>query len=272
MDEFGDHQGTPPSSGLTLLTGAASGIGREFARVFAANGHDLMLVDIDESGLEAVESMLVSEPGTVSDSIVVDLTDEEAIDRVDSRVRALEQPLEVLVNNAGVPVYGRFSETSFEDERRLLRLNIEAITALTDRFLPRMLERGRGRILNTASLAGVVPVPTAAVYGGSKAYVHSFSLALADELADTPVTVTALCPGETETGFMERGGMERSAVADGELMAPETVARVGYDGLMDGERVVVPGWRNRIRYRLSRLLPAWLGGRLAKRLWAGSEK
>ncbi|WP_254808260.1 SDR family NAD(P)-dependent oxidoreductase [Natronosalvus amylolyticus] len=270
MDEFEGRQVTPTSKGLTLLTGAASGIGRELARVFAANGHDLVLVDIDESGLEAVESMLATEPGTVRDRIVVDLTDEGAIDRVENRVRALEHPLAILVNNAGVPVYGHFSETTFEDERRLLRLNVEALTALTDRFLPGMLERGRGRILNTASLAGVVPVPTAAVYGGSKAYVHSFSLALADELGDTPVTVTALCPGETETGFMERGGMERSAVADGELMSPKTVARIGYDGLMDGKRVVVPGWRNRIRYRLSRLLPAWLGGRLAKRLWAGS--
>lgn len=265
-----------PSNGsergaLTILTGAASGIGRELASVFARNGHDLILVDIDESGLGHVERQLAAEPGAIRETVAVDLTADGAVDRLERRVDALDSPVETLVNNAGIPVYGPFAETEFTDERALLELNVEALTAITDRFLPDMLERGTGRILNTGSLAGVVPIPTAAVYGASKAYVQSFSRALAHELEGTGVTVTVLCPGETATNFMARGGMERAAVTSGELMDPSVVARAGYAGVMAGDQVVVPGWRNRVRYHLSRLLPTPLAMRLARRVWSGSK-
>ncbi len=270
---MGQHQREthPTKTGIALVTGAASGIGRELARQFVRHGHDVCPVDRDEAGLEALEADLASEPGSVVSSITVDLTTSDAVARVEEGVTETGRVVDTLVNNAGVPVYGRFDETDWADERSMIRLNVETVTALTDRFVDDMLERGSGRILNTASLAGVVPTPTAAVYGGTKAYVLSFSLALADELADDGITVTALCPGETETAFMRRGGMERSAVARAELLDPATVAEAGYEGLMSGERIVVPGRRDRFRYHVSKFLPRRVAAWLSRRTWSGSR-
>jgi len=258
---------------VTLLTGAASGIGRALASEFVRHGHDLALVDIDPSGLDAVENRLESAPGTVRKTIVTDLTKPTAPDRIDQRLTDSNLRVSTLVNNAGVPVYGQFTETEWEDERAMIQLNVEAVTALADRFVPRMVERGDGRVLNTASLAALVPVPTAAVYGATKSYVLSFSLALATELEATGVTVTALCPGETDTGFITRGGMEQSAFESGgdDLMKPSQVAAAGYSGVMAGKRIVVPGWKNRFRYHLSRFLPRSLGARLTRDLWSGEK-
>lgn len=261
----------PERLGVALVTGAASGIGRELSRQFARNGHDVIAVDLDEAGLAALERDLASEPGTVVATVALDLTDPDAPARIADRVTETGRVVDTLVNNAGVPVYGRFAETDWTDERAMIRLNVEALTALTDRFLEGMCERGRGRILNVASMAGIVPTPTAAVYGATKAYVRSFSLALAEELAGEEVTVTVLCPGETDTAFMRRGGMERSAVASGDLLSPELVARAGYEGAMAGKRIVVPGRRDRLRYHLSRLLPRRLAAKLTRRVWSGSR-
>lgn len=258
---------------ITLLTGAASGIGRALAGEFARHGHDLALVDIDPSGLEAVAKRLESAPGTVRKTMAMDLTKPTAPDQIDERLADSNLRVSTLVNNAGVPVYGQFTDTEWEDERAMIRLNVEAVTALADQFIPRMVERGDGRVLNTASLAALVPVPTAAVYGATKSYVLSFSLALATELESTGVTVTALCPGETDTGFMTRGGMEDSAFESGGdgLMNPTQVAAAGYRGVMAGKRIVVPGWKNRFRYHLTRFLPRSLGARLTRDLWSGSK-
>lgn len=259
--------------GATLVTGAAGGIGRELSRQFARHGHDVVLVDRDGEGMATVEDALERESGDVAATIEIDLTDEDAADRIVARVEESELRVETLVNNAGAPVYGRFTETDFADtaggERAAIRLNVEAPTALTDRFVGRMVDRGEGRILNTASLAGVYPVPTAAVYGGTKAYVLSFSLALADELAEEGVTVTALCPGETATTFLRRGGMDRSAVSADDSMDPAVVARAGYAGTMAGKRIVVPGLRNRARYHLARVVPRSVGARLSRWVWSG---
>lgn len=261
-------QSREEAEGVVLVTGAASGIGRELTRQFVRNGHDVLPVDRDEAGLGALEPD-PDGPGSIIEPLALDLTDRDAPDRVESHVEGVDRQVEVLVNNAGVPVYGRFDETGWEDERAMIRLNVEATTALSDRFVEGMVARESGRILNTASLAGVVPTPTAAVYGGTKAYVLSFSLALAEEFADDGITVTALCPGETDTEFMERGGMGKSAVANGDLLDPATVAKAGYEGLMAGERIVVPGRRDRFRYLLSRFLPHRLAARLSRRLWSG---
>ena len=269
MDDRGSEPNRAERLGVALVTGGASGIGRELSRQFARNGHDVVAVDLDESGLDALECDLEAEPGSVVATIPVDLTSGDAADRIVDHVEETGRVVDTLVNNAGVPVYGRFTETDWTDERAMIRLNVEALTALTDRFLGGMCDRGRGRILNTASIAGVVPTPTAAVYGATKAYVLSFSLALAEELDAEPVTVTALCPGETDTGFMHRGGMDRSAVARGDLLEPGVVAAAGYEGAMAGKRVVVPGRRDRLRYHLAKVLPRRFTARLTRRVWSG---
>lgn len=261
----------PSTGGLVVVTGGASGIGEHLAREFAGDGHDLVLVDRDEAGMESVATSLETAPGDVVETVAVDLTEPDAPDRVYDRIDSLDGHVETLVNNAGAPVYGEFADTEWDQTRTVIRLNVEALTALTHRFVDDMRERGHGRICNTASLAGTVPTPTAAVYGATKAYVLSFSVALSEELADDGITVTALCPGETQTPFMNRGGMDQSAVAGGDLMAPETVARAGYEGAMAGKRVVVPGWRNRLRYHFSKLLPRRVTARLSRRVWSGSS-
>ncbi|SIS20075.1 SDR family NAD(P)-dependent oxidoreductase [Natronorubrum thiooxidans] len=271
MNDRSAGSSRPERLGVALVTGAASGIGRELSRQFARNGHDVIAVDLNEAGLATLERDLASEPGIVVATVALDLTDPDTPARIADRVAETGRVVDTLVNNAGVPVYGPFAETDWADERAMIRLNVEALTSLTDHFLEGMCERSRGRILNVSSMAGIVPTPTAAVYGATKAYVRSFSLALAEELAGEGITVTALCPGETDTAFMRRGGMERSAVAHGDLLDPELVARAGYEGAMAGKRIVVPGRRDRLRYHLSRLLPRRLAAKVTRRLWSGSQ-
>lgn len=254
---------------LALVTGAASGIGKALASIIARNGHDLLMVDIDEEPLSKHADRLADVHGVWTEPLALDLTAHGAIDRIDDRLAAIDGRVDVLCNNAGVPVYGRFTETDFDDERAMIELNVVATTALTKRIAPRMVDRGYGKILHTASLAGVVPVPTAAVYGATKAYVRSFSLALTTELRGTGVTVTTLCPGETDTGFLSQGGMDRSAIPSRRLQSPRAVAEAAYQGMIAGDRVVVPGQWDRLRYILGKLLPEAVSARITERFWSG---
>jgi hypothetical protein len=162
-------------------------------------------------------------------------------------------------------VYGPFTETDGDEEAAMRRLNVETPTRLAKRYAPEIAARGGG-VLNVASIAGVVPAPGAAVYGATKAYLLSFSEALAEELAPD-ARVTALCPGETDTGFMSRGGMAESGVARGSLLDPADVARAGYRGFRDGDRVVVPGRRDKLRALARRLLPRDLVVTASRRTW-----
>jgi short-subunit dehydrogenase len=162
----------------------------------------------------------------------------------------------VLVNNAGFTVFGPFAETDLSKELEMLNVNIVTLTHLTKLFLLPMLERGHGRILNMASTAAFQPGPLMAAYYASKAYVLSFSEALAEELSDKGVTVTALCPGPTQTGFQKRGNLERSRLVAGrQIMRPRIVAQAGYRALMKGQRVVIPGFMNRVVAEGMRFLP-----------------
>jgi short-subunit dehydrogenase len=178
----------------------------------------------------------------------------------------------VLVNNAGFPVFGLFKETDLKDELEMLQVNIVALTLLTKLFLKGMLERGSGKILNLGSTASFEPGPLMAVYYASKAYVLSFSEALANELKGTGVTVTALCPGPTRTGFQERGALEDSRLMQGQvmsIMSARSVALAGYRGLMAGKTIVIPGFRNKLIPLAARLTPRsilsqivrWINGR-----------
>ncbi|WP_138004902.1 SDR family NAD(P)-dependent oxidoreductase [Halalkalirubrum salinum] len=254
---------------LALVTGAASGIGKALASIVARNGHDLLLIDVDEEPLAEHADRLADVHGVWTEPLALDLTADGAVDRIDDRLAAIDGRVDVLCNNAGVPVYGRFTETDFDDERAMIELNVVATTALTKRIAPRMVDRGHGHILHTASLAGVVPVPTAAIYGATKAYVRSFSLALATELRGTGVTVTTLCPGETNTAFLTRGGMDRSAIPGRRLQSPRSVAEVAYQGMIAGDRVVVPSQWDRLRYILGKLLPEAISARITERFWSG---
>ena len=168
--------------------------------------------------------------------------------------RGLE--IDVLVNNAGYALYGAFAETDLADELAMIQVNIVALTHLTKLLVRKMIARKEGRVLNVASTAAFQPGPLMAVYYATKAYVLSFSEALANELAGTGVTVTALCPGPTKTGFQARAQMEESKLVRGkEIMTAETVARAGYAGLMKGKTIVIPGMSNKMMAQAVRFLP-----------------
>jgi len=254
-----------PDAETVLVTGASSGIGVELAGRFAADGSDAVLVARSGDRLREVASAFTRRHGVAATPVRADLS-------VEGSAAALAETLDdaglvpdVLVNNAGFGVYGPFTETDGGREAAMRRLNVETPTRLAKRYAPG-IERREGGILNVASVAGVYPSPGATVYGATKAYLLSFSEALAEELAPA-AQVTALCPGETDTRFMERGGMADSGVARGSLLDPADVASAGYRGFRNGDRVVVPGWRDRLRVLLKRVLPRDAAVRAAERTW-----
>jgi short-subunit dehydrogenase len=239
-----------------LITGASSGIGLDFARLFAEGGYDVVLVARTESKLKVLADELGTKHGVRALAVAADLADPAAPGRLMERLKAEGMQVDVLVNNAGYAGYGAFAETDARMELDMIQVNIGALTALTKAVLPGMLARKSGRILNVASTAAFQPGPLMAVYYATKAYVLSFSEALANETQGTGVTITCLCPGPTKTGFQERAKMEESKLVKGkEIMDSLTVARAGYEGLHQGRAVVIPGFMNRMLVQSVRFLP-----------------
>lgn len=241
---------------MALITGASGGIGEALAHRFARGGYDLVLVARTESKLQALAEELSRAHGVRAHALACDLADPASPRQLADRLAALGVAVDVLVNNAGFATYGPFAELDLDGELRMLQVNIVTLTHLTRLLLPGMIARRRGRILNVASTAAFMPGPLMAVYYASKAFVLSLSEALNNELQGSGVTVTALCPGPTSTGFQARAQMERSKLVSGrKIMGVEAVADAGYDGLLRGRSVVIPGLMNRIQAFLPRLLP-----------------
>jgi short-subunit dehydrogenase len=244
-----------------LVTGASAGIGWHLAREFAAHGFDLVLVARSAEKLEALAKGVADRYGIRAHVRPVDLLEPGAPRDLFDDLARRGIPVEVLVNDAGVLHFGRFHEMPLESLLRLLHLNAGALTAMTRLFVEPMVRGGGGRILNVASLAAFQPMPGAALYAATKAFVVSLSEALALELADSGVTVTALCPGYTATRMLDDVPGSRDLAArlpKGIVMDPEEVARVGYRACLDGEPLVVPGVPNQIMARLVGLQPRWL--------------
>jgi short-subunit dehydrogenase len=242
----------------TLITGASSGIGLALAREFAKHGHPLVIVAPVRSEIEDVAARLGREFGVAVHPIAKDLSQENAAAEIYDDLINSGISIEILANNAGLGQRGRFWETALDRDIEILRVNIEAAVRLTKRFLPPMVERRRGRILNTASIAGFQPGPLLAVYHASKAFVLSWSEALATELKDanTGVTLTTLCPGPVDTDFFTKADMTDTRVFQkGNVMGPQQVAEAAYEALMKGERVIVPGAMNKAMVLGGRMLP-----------------
>ncbi len=247
---------TQPQKKTALITGASSGIGLDFARLFAEGGHDVVLVARTEPKLRELAQELSSRHGVSARVVTADLADPTAPGHIMERLKAEGVQVDVLVNNAGYGGYGTFAETDLDAELKMIQVNISALTALTKAVLPGMLARGQGRILNVASTAAFQPGPLMAVYYATKAYVLSFSEALANETQGTGVTVTCLCPGPTKTGFQQQAKMEESKLVKGkDMMDSLTVARVGYEAMQRGQPVVIPGFMNKMLAQSVRFLP-----------------
>ncbi|WP_435065547.1 SDR family NAD(P)-dependent oxidoreductase [Halobaculum sp. EA56] len=238
-----------------LVTGASSGIGAALAREIAMDQYDLVLTARREERLQNLAEELEATHGVTATVITQDLAAEKAGEELFEAVTNEGIEIHTLVNNAGVPLYGRFDETELEDERDIMEVNMVALTSLTKRFLRPMVKRGEGRILNTASMAALYPIPKKAVYSGTKSYVLSFSRALGHELDGSGVTVTAVCPGVVETEYANRGNVEKSNTLAGVTNDPRSVAQAAWEGAKDGERIVFPSLHSKYGSQLVRLLP-----------------
>jgi short-subunit dehydrogenase len=248
-----------------LITGASGGIGLDLARLFAEGGYDVVLVARTESKLKELATELASKHGVSARAVAADLADPAAPAQLMERLKAEGVQVDVLVNNAGYGGYGTFAETELDAELKMIQLNISALTALSKAVLPGMLARKSGRILNVASTAAFQPGPLMAVYYATKAYVLSFSEALANETKGTGVTVTCLCPGPTKTGFQQQAKMEESKLVKGKVMMDSlTVARIGYEALHQGQTVVIPGFMNKMLATSVRFLPRGAVTRLVR--------
>ncbi len=240
---------------MTLITGASSGIGFHLAHEFARHGHPLVLVAPQQEELNILASNLHTTYGIVTHAIAADLEQADSAQTLFDKTCGLNLEIGILANNAGHGFHGKFWELPIEKDLSIIRLNIEAVLRLTKLYLPPMISRGRGRVLNTASVAGFEPGPMLNVYHASKAFVLSWSEALAAELKDTGVKVTALCPGPTDTDFFPKANMEGvRGFQQGNLMAPQEVARAAYEGLENEELFVVPGFMNKALVAARRIL------------------
>jgi short-subunit dehydrogenase len=248
-----------------LITGASGGIGYELAILFARDGWNCVLTARSADKLGVLADRLRGEHGVSVHVIAKDLADPAAPGAIWSALQAASVQVDVLVNNAGFPTFGLFWELDRKTELDELQVNIVALTHLTKLFLPGMVQRRDGRILNVASTAAFEPGPLMAVYYASKAYVLSFSEALAEELRGTGVSVTALCPGPTRTGFQKRGDLEDSRIVQGDIADPASVAAAGYRGLMARKTLVIPGWSNKMVPLAVRLTPRSIMTRMVRR-------
>ncbi|KJH70971.1 SDR family NAD(P)-dependent oxidoreductase [Aliterella atlantica] len=243
-------------SRYALITGASGGIGLEIAKLFARDRYNLVLVARSQQKLAQVAEELKQESGIAIKIIALDLALPTSPAEIFQAVQQEAIAIDTLVNNAGFATYGLFSETDVATELQMLQVNVVALTHLTKLFVPEMVKRKAGKVLNIASTAAFQPGPLMAVYYASKAYVLSFSEALANELQDFGITVTALCPGPTASGFQKRARMEKSKlVSNQKTMDAATVAQAGYRGLMQNQTVVVPGWKNQILAASVRFMP-----------------
>ena len=254
-----------------LITGASFGIGLELARIFAREGHNLVLVARSADKLRQLASELEKAHGTRSLILATDLTEPGAAAYVLDQTTRANIRVDVLVNNAGFGQYGFFVDNDLEECLRQIQLNVTTLTHLTRLYLPGMIERKEGRILNVASTAAFQPGPLMAVYFATKAYVLHFSEGLANELEDTGVTVTCLCPGATATEFHKRANATGMRLLRMGSMDAHTVAEDGYRALMAGKPVVISGFRNWLVAQSVRFSPRRLVTVIARKTQEAKE-
>jgi hypothetical protein len=238
-----------------LVTGASAGLGREYARLFAHDGHDLVLVARRRERLDELSRELAAAHGTTCLVIAVDLAAPSAGQQIADQVQAAGRSIDFLVNNAAFGGRGAFARSDRRRQLEMIDVNVRALVELTHRFLPAMLERKQGRILNIASIAGFVPGPFMATYYASKAFVVSFTEALASELHGTGVTATASCPGPTATEFGDVAGSSGSNLFRRHLADAVSVARHGYRAMLAGTVVAIPGLQNKLSAQSIRIAP-----------------
>ena len=254
-----------------LVTGAASGLGFEFSLLLAKDSYNLILVDMDAAKLEKVKNHIQKSYNSQIVMLIKDLSKPNIAQEVYEHVE--EIPIDILINNAGFGLFGAFSDTKWQRESEMLNLHISTTTQLTKLILKGMVDRGNGKILNISSLAAFLPGPLMAIYYASKAYILSFSQAIANELKGTGVTVTALCPGQTKTSFQEAVSSTSSKNKEAFNMAcPIEVAKYGYVAMLKGKTVAIPGRFNKFLATLSRFVPRKMTTSIVRKIQEKNRK
>jgi short-subunit dehydrogenase len=251
----------------TLITGASNGIGLEFAQINAIKGNNLILVARNWKKLQEIKADLESKYDVNVAIISKDLSVKDAAQEVYNEVKLLQLRVDYLINNAGFGDFGFFTSTDWEKEQEMINLNITALTQLTKLFLKDMISRRNGKILNLASTAAFQPGPKMAVYFATKAYVLSFSEAIANEVKEFGITVTALCPGPTTSGFQSAAAMDDAKLfKDKKLPTAKEVAEYGYNAMMKGKTVAIHGFMNTVLATSIRFLPRNLVVKIIRKL------
>jgi len=249
-----------------LITGASSGIGMGLAKLFAADGTDLVLVARREDRLNKLAQELKSEHGIEVHVLPKDLSKKSAPKEIFTHLNKEKIQIDVVVNNAGFGSKGTIAELDTDLQMDIVQVNAAALTHLTSLFLPGIVERGYGGILNVGSLAGFQPGPNLAVYFATKAYVLSFTEALAEEISNPNIKISCLAPGPVRTEFGEKSDLEDSLLFKISLMDMEPVVKAGYEGFRRGKTIVIPGLKQQIVPFLNRFTPRLLVRKIAKKL------
>lgn len=248
-----------------VITGASTGLGREFSRLAAADGYELVLVARNEQRLEAVASELRVRHGITVTTLACDLSEPRAAHVLFAAVHSVSRPVDILINNAGFGRLGYFARSDVTDVESMINTNVTSLTVLTRLFLDDMMSRARGRVLNVASIAAFTPGPLMAVYHATKSYVLALTEALAEELRGSGVTASVLLPGITRTGFQARAGIPEASLGKG-VMSAEVVAAQGYRAMLEGKTVCVSGLGNRVLGFLAHHAPHGISARVAHRM------
>jgi len=247
-----------------LITGASEGIGYELVKLFAKDGYDCVLVARNKQKMDQLAAEVEKNFGITTRVIAKDLSLPESAQEIFDELNAAGVPVDVLINNAGLGLCGDFAKSDMNMNMHLIQVNLLTLTKLTWLFLPGMLKRKSGKIMNVGSIASFAPSPNFALYNASKAYVLFFSEALREELKGTGVSVTCLCPGATATQWQARAGAVGIRLNKVRIVDAKIVAETGYKGLMKGKRVVVPGLDNKITVLSSQLAPRAMILKVAK--------
>jgi len=249
-----------------LITGASSGIGYEFVKLFAKDGSNLIITSRNEERLLNIKREIENEHKVNVLVLAKDLSKREAPEEIYNKLEDENIPVDILVNNAGVGYHGNFSDTDLERQLKMIHLNVLSLVHLTGLLLPSMIKKGYGKILNVASMAGFHGIPLHGVYSATKAFVLNFSESIAYELEGTGIAVTCLCPGLTKTNFFKSADMKNLKLLRFGLMGADKVAKIGFDALRSNKTTVIPGLRNKFAIFLERLSPRKTITRISKML------
>lgn len=255
-------------SKTVLITGASSGIGKQLSKFFAKDNYNLILTARNEKKLDDIAEKLRKSYNSQITIIKKDLSKTDSAEELYKEIKSRNLKIDILINNAGFGKSGPFCSKDNETYSEMIRLNILSLTILTNLALKDMIKNGSGKILNVASTGAYVPGPYTAVYYATKAYVLSFTEAISNEIKNTGINISVLCPGPTLSGFAERAGRENSKIA----MNSESVARIAYKGLLKNKKLIIPGFTNKVAVFFSKLLPGKLTAGFISRMQKGKMK